>query len=54
MAGKLKKLECDPKCGFAIQSHDEKEVIDIAIKHAKKAHGMDVSEKEARGMMKDA
>jgi predicted small metal-binding protein len=54
MAGKLKKLECDPKCGFVIQSHDEKEVIDIAIKHAKKAHSMDVSEKEARGMMKDA
>ncbi len=54
MAGKLKKLECDPKCGFAIQSHDEKEVIDIAIKHAKKAHSMDVSEKEAKGMIKDA
>jgi predicted small metal-binding protein len=54
VAEKLKKLECDPKCGFAIQSHDEKEIIDIAVKHAKKAHKMDVTEKEARGMMKDA
>jgi predicted small metal-binding protein len=51
---KLKKVECDPKCGFAVQSHDEKEVIDIAMKHAKKAHNMDVTEKDARGMMKDA
>lgn len=54
MAEKLKKLECDPKCGFSIQSHDEKEIVDIAIKHAKIAHKMDVTEKEARGMMKDA
>jgi predicted small metal-binding protein len=54
MAEKLKKVECDPKCGFVIQSHDEKEVIDIALKHAKKAHNMTVTEKDVRGMMKDA
>jgi predicted small metal-binding protein len=51
---KLKKVECDPKCGFAIQSHDEKEVVDIALQHAKKAHSKDITEKDVRGMMKDA
>jgi predicted small metal-binding protein len=54
MAEKLKKLECDPKCGFMIQSHDEKEIVDIAIQHAKKYHNMAVTEKEAKDMMKDA
>lgn len=54
MAEKLKKVECDPKCGFAIQSHDEKEVVDIALQHAKKAHSMNMTEKEVRGMMKNA
>jgi predicted small metal-binding protein len=54
VAEKLKKVECDPKCGFAIQSHDEKEVVDIALQHAKKAHSMNITEKDVRGMMKDA
>jgi predicted small metal-binding protein len=51
---KLKKLECDPKCGFVIQSHDEKEIIDVAMQHAKKKHSMSMTEKDIRGMMKDA
>jgi predicted small metal-binding protein len=54
MAEKLKKIECDPKCGFLIQSHDEKEIVLIAAEHAKKSHKMDITEKELRGMMKDA
>jgi predicted small metal-binding protein len=54
VAEKLNKVECDPKCGFAVQSHDEKEVIDIATKHAKNAHNMNVTEKDVRGMMKEA
>jgi predicted small metal-binding protein len=54
VAEKLKKIECDPKCGFAIQSHDEKEVIEVASQHAKKAHNMNMTEKEVKGMMKDA
>jgi len=54
MAEKLKKVECDPKCGFLIRSHEEKEVIDIALEHAKKAHKMALTEKEIRGMLKDA
>jgi predicted small metal-binding protein len=54
VAEKLKKVECDPKCGFVIQSHDEKEVIEVATQHAKKAHNMNMTEKEVKGMMKDA
>jgi len=54
MAKALKKIECDPKCGFMIQSHDEKEVIEIAMQHAKKSHKMKITEKEVKGMMKDA
>jgi predicted small metal-binding protein len=54
MATALKKVECDPKCGFMIQSHDEKEVIKIAIEHAKKSHNMTITEKEVRDMMKNA
>ena len=54
VAEKLKKVECDPKCGFAIQSHDEKEVVDVAMQHAKKAHSMNLTEKDVKDMMKDA
>lgn len=35
MSNDLKKIECDPKCGFVIHSHDEKVVLEIARKHAK-------------------
>jgi len=54
MAGTLKKIECDPKCGFMVRSHDEREVINIAMEHAKKSHGMDVTEKDAKGMLEVA
>jgi predicted small metal-binding protein len=54
MAEMLKKLECDPKCGFVIQSHDEKEIIEVAMQHAKKSHNMAVTEKEVKAMMKEA
>ncbi len=53
MAG-LKKIECDPKCGFMVRSHDEKEVIAIAIKHAKESHDMKVTEADAKKMMENA
>lgn len=45
MAGELKKVECDPKCGFMVQSHDEKELIEMASQHGKKFHP-----KETAGM----
>jgi len=54
MAEKLKKVECDPKCGFMIQSHDEKEIVAIATAHAKKSHKMTITAKDVKAMMKDA
>ncbi|MEJ2683520.1 MAG: DUF1059 domain-containing protein [Candidatus Sulfobium sp.] len=48
MTGNLKKVECDPKCGFMIRSHDEKEVISAAIQHARKSHNETLTEKEVR------
>jgi len=54
MAEKLKKIKCDPKCGFLVRSHDEKEIIEIATQHAKKSHNMAITEKDVKGMLKDA
>jgi predicted small metal-binding protein len=55
MTTTLKKIECDPKCGFMVTSHDEKEIIEIATQHAKKFHNLTaITEKDIRGMMKDA
>jgi predicted small metal-binding protein len=54
MAEKLKEVECDPKCGFKVRSHDEKEILAIAIEHGKKAHNMTITEQDVRGMLKDA
>ena len=54
MAAALKQVECDPKCGFLIRSHDEKEIIELAIQHAKKFHKMTITEKDVKAMVKDA
>jgi hypothetical protein len=35
-AEKLKKIECDPKCGFLARSHDEKGIIETASQHENK------------------
>jgi hypothetical protein len=35
-----------------VRSHDEAELVRIGIEHAKKAHDMDVTEKEAKEMMR--
>lgn len=50
----LKKIECEPKCGLSIQSHDEKEVIEIAKKHAQEKHNMDATIEQLKGMLKSA
>jgi predicted small metal-binding protein len=54
VAENLKKVECDPTCGFMVRSHDEKELVEIVTKHAKKAHNMTITEKDAKGMIKPA
>ncbi len=54
MTGGLKKIECDPTCGFMIRSHDERELIDVVTQHAKKSHNMSISEKEVKEKIKAA
>ncbi len=51
MSGTFKKISCEPPCGFEVKSHDEKEVIELARQHAKKAHNKDVPEKDIRSKM---
>lgn len=48
----VKKVECDPACGFAVRSHDDKELADIVMTHAKKSHNMKLTEKEVKDMAK--
>ncbi len=52
MTGTFKKVECDPPCGFMVKSHDEREIIDLVKQHAKRAHKMNVAEKDIRSKMK--
>jgi len=55
MAKGLKKLECDPVCGFLVRSHDEKEIIRIALEHAKEFHKeIKITEKDLKAMIKVA
>ncbi len=49
---KLKSVSCDPACGFKVQSHDEQELTDIVIAHAKKAHNADITAKDVKAKMK--
>jgi predicted small metal-binding protein len=50
----LKSITCDPTCGFMVRSHDEREVMDLAKQHVKKAHKMKTTDKELRAMVKSA
>ncbi|MBI5676371.1 MAG: DUF1059 domain-containing protein [Nitrospirae bacterium] len=55
MTNELKKIECDPMCGFMVRSHDEKELIEIGLEHAKKFHKeIKVNENDLKGMIKAA
>ncbi len=54
MAEALKKIECEPTCGFMVRSHDEKELINIVMSHAKKSHNISISEKDVREKIKAA
>ncbi|MBS3077339.1 DUF1059 domain-containing protein [Candidatus Pacearchaeota archaeon] len=49
----LKEISCDPVCGFMIRSHEEREVLDGAVKHVKHAHpDMKLTEKDIKTKMK--
>jgi predicted small metal-binding protein len=48
----MKKLECPAPCSFSVKSHDEKEIVEIAMQHAQKKHNMKVSESDVKKMIK--
>lgn len=54
MAENLKKIECDPMCGFMVRSHDEMELIEIAKQHVEKVHKMKASDKDIKEKIKPA
>lgn len=54
MPQELKKIECYPKCGFMVRSHNEKELIQIAIQHVKNIHNLLLTEKEAKARIEPA
>jgi predicted small metal-binding protein len=53
-AGEMKKLECPAPCSFSVKSHDEKEIVEMAMQHAQKKHNMKVSEGDIKKMIKPA
>jgi predicted small metal-binding protein len=48
---KVHRVSCEPECGFMVQSHDEKELIDIVKDHAKSQHKMKVSDSDVKMKM---
>jgi len=55
MKNQLKKISCDPMCGFKVQSHNEKEVVDLTVQHAKHSHPeAKYSRADIKGMVKNA
>lgn len=46
----VKRISCDPMCGFAVQSHDEKELISMVKSHVKQMHHKNVTESELKKM----
>jgi predicted small metal-binding protein len=38
MKNGLKTISCDPVCGFMVRSHNEQEVIDMAMEHMANTH----------------
>lgn len=39
-------------CEFMVQSEDEREVVKMALEHAKNAHAADISRSDAEGLVK--
>ncbi|MBI4392295.1 MAG: DUF1059 domain-containing protein [Euryarchaeota archaeon] len=40
------------ECGFSVRSHNEEEVVDMAVIHAEKGHKMRVSRAGVKGLIK--
>ena len=50
----MKKIECEPQCGFMVRSHDMDELKKFGLSHAKNIHHMDVTNKDVEDMIRDA
>lgn len=51
----LKKITCDPMCGFEVTSHDEDELVTMGMMHVTKQHPeMKVTKEEMEKKMMDA
>lgn len=50
----LKRIVCDPDCGFMVQSHNEDEVMHMGEEHAKNIHhDNSITKEKLSAMMKD-
>ena len=54
MAEQMKKIECPAPCNFSVKSHDEKEIVEMTMQHAKKIHNMSITEQDVKKMIKPA
>jgi predicted small metal-binding protein len=54
MAEQMKKIECPAPCNFSVKSHDEKEIVEMTMQHAKKVYNMTITEQEVKKMIKPA
>lgn len=51
----LKQISCDPTCGFLLRSHNEKEILDLTLQHAKRSHAeMKITAGAIKKMIKNA
>lgn len=49
----LKRIECIPECGFAVQGQDDEELAHFIADHARKTHNEVLSEEEVRSIIKN-
>jgi predicted small metal-binding protein len=54
MAEQMKTIECPSPCNFSVKSHDEKEIVEMTMQHAKKIHNMAITEQDVKKMIKPA
>ncbi len=53
MTGPMYSAACPAPCDFSVKSHDKAEVAAVLKEHAKSHHHMDMSDKDAQGMIKE-
>ncbi len=53
MPNHLKRVTCDPDCGFMVQDHDETELKKFVKDHLSNTHHKQVSDTDVEKSMKD-